>query len=147
MSLSEKRDNDTENTYESAKYVSFKTRYKVIKKIILLASSLILFLFTTFTAFAHPGRTDSAGGHWNHSTGEYHYHHGYPEHQHPNGICPYRINNSTSSNISSTTENTNNNIPSEDDSSEKNINKFIFTIIFVAIAGGLFIYYRNQKKS
>ena len=25
-------------------------------------------------AFAHPGRTDSNGGHWNHSTGEYHIH-------------------------------------------------------------------------
>ena len=26
--------------------------------------------------FAHPGRTDSNGGHWNRSTGEYHYHSG-----------------------------------------------------------------------
>ena len=25
-------------------------------------------------AYAHPGRTDANGGHWNHSTGEYHYH-------------------------------------------------------------------------
>ena len=33
-------------------------------------------------AFAHPGKTDSNGGHTNHSTGEYHYHHGYPAHQH-----------------------------------------------------------------
>ena len=32
--------------------------------------------------FAHPGRTDSKGGHTNHSTGEYHYHHGYSAHQH-----------------------------------------------------------------
>ena len=31
---------------------------------------------------AHPGRTDSNGGHYNHSTGEYHYHHGKPEHDH-----------------------------------------------------------------
>lgn len=31
---------------------------------------------------AHPGRTDSNGGHYNHSTGEYHYHHGQPEHYH-----------------------------------------------------------------
>lgn len=38
---------------------------------------------------AHPGRTDSNGGHYNSFTGEYHYHHGYPEHQHPNGQCPY----------------------------------------------------------
>lgn len=38
---------------------------------------------------AHPGRTDANGGHYNHSTGEYHYHHGYPAHQHIDGVCPY----------------------------------------------------------
>ena len=41
------------------------------------------------SAYAHPGRTDSKGGHRNTSTGEYHYHHGKPEHQHINGVCPY----------------------------------------------------------
>lgn len=46
-------------------------------------------------ASAHSGRTDSNGGHYDHSTGEYHYHHGYPEHQHydinGDGVkdCPY----------------------------------------------------------
>lgn len=37
----------------------------------------------------HSGKTDGNGGHYDHSTGEYHYHHGYPAHQHPNGVCPY----------------------------------------------------------
>lgn len=37
----------------------------------------------------HSGGTDGSGGHYDHSTGEYHYHHGYPAHQHPNGECPY----------------------------------------------------------
>lgn len=46
-------------------------------------------------ASAHPGRTDSNGGHWNRSTGEYHYHHGYPEHQHYNGECPYDFDDKT----------------------------------------------------
>ena len=41
-------------------------------------------------SFAHSGRTDANGGHWDHSTGEYHYHHGYPAHQHPLGFCPYK---------------------------------------------------------
>lgn len=41
------------------------------------------------SASAHPGRTDANGGHYNHSTGEYHYHHGYPAHQHIDGVCPY----------------------------------------------------------
>ena len=39
----------------------------------------IVLLFTVFIAFinvsfAHPGRTDSNGGHYDRSTGEYHYH-------------------------------------------------------------------------
>jgi hypothetical protein len=40
-------------------------------------------------ALAHSGGTDSRGGHYDRSTGEYHYHHGKPAHQHPGGVCPY----------------------------------------------------------
>ena len=40
-------------------------------------------------SYAHSGRTDSNGGHYDRSTGEYHYHHGFPAHQHTNGVCPY----------------------------------------------------------
>lgn len=50
---------------------------------------LLLLIVMCCTVYAHPGRTDGAGGHTNHYTGEYHYHHGMSEHQHPNGICPY----------------------------------------------------------
>ena len=59
----------------------------------LIAISLVLCL--SVIASAHPGRTDSDGGHYNHSTGEYHYHHGYSAHQHydtdGDGVvdCPY----------------------------------------------------------
>lgn len=53
----------------------------------IIVASLIILLPASI--FAHPGRTDSNGGHYNRSTGEYHYHHGYPEHQHKNGVCPY----------------------------------------------------------
>lgn len=51
----------------------------------------VLLVLLTFAApvFAHSGRTDSKGGHYNRSTGKYHYHHGYPAHQHTNGVCPY----------------------------------------------------------
>ena len=50
---------------------------------------------------AHPGRTDSSGGHTNHSTGEYHYHHGYSAHDHydmdGDGVidCPYDFDDQT----------------------------------------------------
>ncbi len=61
-----------------------------MKKKLYYVLFFLIFLTLVFTtASAHSGRTDSNGGHYNHSTGEYHYHHGYPEHQHTNGICPY----------------------------------------------------------
>lgn len=46
---------------------------------------------------AHPGRTDSNGGHYDYSEGEYHYHHGQPAHYHYDmdgdgeEDCPYVI--------------------------------------------------------
>ena len=61
-----------------------------MKKIIVILSLMILFTCFTTTVYAHPGRTDSSGGHYNSLTGEYHYHHGMPAHQHKNGECPYR---------------------------------------------------------
>ena len=49
----------------------------------------LVLLIMCVSASAHPGNTDINGGHYDRSTGEYHYHHGYPAHQHENGICPY----------------------------------------------------------
>ena len=45
---------------------------------------------------AHSGKTDGYGGHYNRSTGEYHYHHGFSAHQHTNGVCPYDFEDRTS---------------------------------------------------
>ena len=53
---------------------------------------IIFMLISGISVSAHPGRTDSQGGHYDRDTGKYHYHHGYPAHQHPNGICPYENN-------------------------------------------------------
>lgn len=47
------------------------------------------------SASAHGGKTDSNGGHYDRSTGEYHYHHGYPAHKHTNGKCPYNFKDKT----------------------------------------------------
>lgn len=60
-----------------------------MKKFIILTTIIVLILSFSVVSFAHSGRTDSNGGHMNHSTGEYHYHHGKPAHQHSNGRCPY----------------------------------------------------------
>lgn len=70
-----------------------------MKKIaVLIASIFCLISLLVTKAFAHPGGTDSRGGHTNHSTGEYHYHHGYSAHDHRDmdgdGTldCPYEFN-------------------------------------------------------
>lgn len=67
-------------------------------------SMLIIFISLFTISFAHSGKTDSNGGHYDSSTGEYHYHHGYPAHQHnADGSCPYEVNLV----INDTTENNN----------------------------------------
>lgn len=69
------------------------------KKVLITITLLsILCIACIFTAFAHSGRTDSSGGHWNNSTGTYHYHcGGYPAHSHSGGVCPYKTSSSSSS--------------------------------------------------
>lgn len=60
-------------------------------------SIVVIILGSCVAVFAHPGKTDSDGGHFDRSTGEYHYHHGYPAHQHENGTCPYDFDNNEKS--------------------------------------------------
>ncbi len=62
---------------------------------------LVLCFLVCVTGLAHPGGTDSRGGHTDHSTGKYHYHHGYPAHQHSNGECPYDFDDKTGKNSGS----------------------------------------------
>lgn len=66
------------------------------KRIFVIILSLVTAIGLSVLCFAHSGRTDSNGGHYNRSTGEYHYHHGYPAHQHVNGVCPYTSSYQTS---------------------------------------------------
>lgn len=60
-----------------------------MKKVKILLYTLLFLLILTNPIYAHPGRTDGKGGHYNRTTGQYHYHHGRSEHQHTNGVCPY----------------------------------------------------------
>lgn len=63
---------------------------------------LCIIMLLSVTVYAHPGRTDGNGGHTNHNTGEYHYHHGYSAHDHydmdDDGKidCPYAFDDKTS---------------------------------------------------
>ena len=59
--------------------------------------ALLLLILLISLAAAHSGRTDASGGHWDRSTGEYHYHHGYSAHQHIDGTCPYDFDDQTNS--------------------------------------------------
>lgn len=56
---------------------------------------LILAIVATVSVFAHGGKTDEQGGHYDSDTGSYHYHHGYPAHQHTFGRCPYGYDDKT----------------------------------------------------
>lgn len=78
---------------------------KIIKLLKILTICIVSSLFILPNlAFAHPGSLDENGGHYDHSTGEYHYHHGYPAHEHydidGDGIvdCPYNFDDRTGEN-------------------------------------------------
>ena len=68
---------------------------KELKIGLVLISIVAIILGSCVVVFAHPGKTDSDGGHYDRSSGEYHYHHGYPAHQHTNGVCPYDFKDKT----------------------------------------------------
>ena len=67
-----------------------------MRRCFFLILTISLIFIITIPVFAHSGNTDSSGGHYNHSTGDYHYHHGYPAHYHTNGVCPYQSSGSSS---------------------------------------------------
>lgn len=72
-----------------------------MKKLLIALSGIFLLFFCATVVFAHSGKTDYAGGHYDNSSGKYHYHHGYPEHSHKDvdgdGVedCPYDFDDKT----------------------------------------------------
>ena len=80
-----------------------------MKKAALICALLVILLMPSIglVTHAHPGRTDSKGGHTNRSTGEYHYHHGQSAHDHYDMDgdgdidCPYDFDNKTEKKSSS----------------------------------------------
>ncbi|MCH5213142.1 MAG: YHYH domain-containing protein [Oscillospiraceae bacterium] len=81
---------------------------KLAYKTLTLIPIVIIIIITSITmsVSAHPGKTDSKGGHHDSSTGEYHYHHGYSAHQHSNGVCPYDFDDKTSHENKQSTQST-----------------------------------------
>ena len=88
-----------------------------IKRFIVLLTCLFTF---ALCVYAHPGRTDSAGGHTDHSTGEYHYHHGYFAHDHDDMDgdgdidCPYDFDDQTGVNSGSSSSSDSDNSSNRD---------------------------------
>jgi hypothetical protein len=106
-----------------------------MKKFLLSAFGVaMLILLLTIVAYAHPGRTDSSGGHYNNSTGDYHYHHGYSAHDHydmdGDGVldCPYDFDDKTNHN-----NNNSGNPSTSEDTIKKEKNKITFWDVVKAI--------------
>ena len=89
-----------------------------------LLIAFVLCLCLSVIVFAHPGGTDSTGGHTDRSTGEYHYHHGYSAHQHSdmdgdgNLDCPYSFDDKTGSSNNETKSYTFSKTPSAENESQ-----------------------------
>ena len=66
-----------------------------LKKFFLFLMLVVFVITPALYAYAHSGKTDFYGGHYDKSTGKYHYHHGYSAHEHTNGECPYDFNDAT----------------------------------------------------
>lgn len=99
----------------------------------LIFVSVFFFMIASFCliTYAHPGRTDSNGGHYNRSTGEYHYHHGYPAHQHIDGECPYDYDDQTDHG------------ESDDDSENNGIKNFLILLGLVSSVVLIYIIYSS----
>lgn len=80
-----------------------------MKKICIAALLLACFLLAALQVFAHPGGTNEDGGHYVGGTSEYHYHHGYPAHDHydmdgdGDKDCPYDFDDKTGRNSGNST--------------------------------------------
>lgn len=78
-----------------------RTAKHLLRSFLIVVSALLLTMSVTPPVSAHPGSTNADGGHMNRSTGEYHYHHGYSQHNHEDkngdGVldCPYEFDDQT----------------------------------------------------
>lgn len=106
------------------------------KKYLLILFSAVLTISFIISVSAHPGRTDSNGGHYNRKTGEYHYHNGSSAGKNTGGSSDsYSYSNfvGPTTDYYSDSNNKNSNYISEE---EKSDNAFK---LMLTIAGAIFI--------
>lgn len=103
------------------------------KYLIVIYIAILCLVSFAVVSFAHSGGTDFRGGHYDQSTGSYHFHHGYPAHSHSGG-CPYDYKDKTSGeNGSSSSNKTYNYEIEEDEMTAGDIIGKIFAIIGLSI--------------
>lgn len=117
----------------------------------ILVCVLCICALFSISSSAHSGKTDASGGHIDHSTGEYHYHHGYPAHQHTDGVCPYDFDDKTSHNSGSSgsSHSTNSNHSShsyEDDGKDKITAEEVVSCAAVLVPFVLILYCFGGKE-
>ena len=117
------------------------------KKVLAILAAVILTVTAVSPVYAHQGRTDDNGGHWDYSSGTYHYHHGYPEHQHydmdGDGIldCPYEFDDKTGQN-SETSGNSGNGASKNED-----VDKFLLYMGLITAVAVIVVLAVKLKKS
>lgn len=115
----------------------------------LLIIAVLITLFTV-AVFAHSGRTDANGGHRDSSTGQYHYHHGYPAHQHSGGRCPYDYDDKTGSSSGSSGSSSNNKVDLDNDSDDEDRSSswgwILFFLVDIAALVGAWIYKSSHEN-
>lgn len=106
-----------------------------------IVAMLCLALMLCVTASAHPGRTDSSGGHRDNNNvsglGSYHYHHGHPAHLHTNGICPYNYVDKTNSGASTGT------VPAANARDREEIFMVPWWLMFLCMAAVVILVWQN----
>ena len=113
-----------------------------MKRIFIFSLCILFVLVLPFSLSAHSGGTDEHGGHYDKETGKYHYHHGYPAHQHVGEKCPY--DNGTAANTPSGVQEE----PSKT-TTVKEKDKSLFEEFIIAGASGAiiaWIYSRIKRK-
>ena len=121
-----------------------------MRKPLILFLCILVLCILPFSVYAHPGRTNSDGGHWDYENGDYHYHHGYPEHDHYDidgdgyADCPYDFDDKTdhsSGNDSSPEQHTDNSVQSAISKSTIKTDKAslwdIISVIFAYLPGAI----------
>lgn len=130
----------------------------------ILISVLLMLLVVPVVASAHSGKTDGSGGHTDHSTGEYHYHHGYSAHSHydmdGDGVkgCPYdfkdKTNHSSNNNSQSnedqksTTKQATANTEKQTETKkiDSDLVGVIVYVIIIALSWAIFIWFCSMTK-